>query len=190
MAINASNAGVVKPVLKANGIIYYADANTIDIEDITASVDLSTLGFTDAGAISTDGVTVASNATEPEQYMDFNNNIIDSGEASNAPTITFTLLEVLSKNAASLVYSDSSITDGVGDQWTEITGTENPSNKMLVIDTRIKNNLVRYIFEEVSFSSRGDTSFTNDSLFGWEVTYAVLAGATGTSEKRLLSKIE
>ena len=188
MAVNTAMGGIQKPIEKSRGILWWAEAGTIDVESITSTVDLSTIGLTEAGGVTTDGVTFAANAEDPETYLDWNGNTFDSGEATSAPSIAFSVLEVLNANAAKLVFAGSAIksTDGV---VTSITGTGNPGNKLIVLDTRIKSKRVRVILPECSFASRGDDSYANDALYSWEVTYNILTGPDGFDIKRLFSDI-
>lgn len=190
MAIDTSKGGLQKPISKTTGILWYADAGDVALSAIDASSDLSTLGLTEAGAVTVDGITMAANSEEPEVYLDWNGNAFDSGEAVSTPSVTFALLEVLNADAAKLVFDENSLTiDGVTGALEGITGNSNPTNKMLVIDTRIKNTRVRVILPEASFASRGDDAYANDALYSWEVTYNILVGTEGVDIERKFSEI-
>lgn len=178
MAINTSQGGIMKPVSSNTGILWYAEAGDVEIDAITATTDLSTIGLTSGGAVTTDGVTLSENPEDPETFNDWNGITFDSSEATSSPSITFALLEVLNKAAAELVYASSAITEA-GGKISEIEGSANPSNKTIVIDTRIKNRRIRAIYPVASFASRGDNVYANDALYSWEVTYNLLADGKG-----------
>ena len=188
MAINSNAGGLQKPLEKSRGILWYADAGSVDISTITATSDLTT-DFTEAGGITTDGITLTSNSEDSETYVDFNGIPFDSSEAVSTPQITFALLEVLSERAAKLVYADAAITAGAGGMVDKIRGTANPSNKTLVLDTRIKNRAVRVIFPVASFASRGDDTYATDALYFWEATYSILADENGDDIIRLFGDV-
>lgn len=187
MAINANAGGIQKPVEKTRGILWYAEAGSVDISTITATSDLSD-DFTEAGAITTDGVTIAANAGDVETYLDWNGITFDSSDATSSPQITFALLEVLSERAAALVYNSSSITAAAG-VLSKVQGTSNPTNKTLVLDTRIKDTAVRVIFAACSFASRGDDVYANDALYANEVTYSILSDSNGIDIVRLYGSL-
>lgn len=182
MAINANAGGLQKPVEKTRGILWYVDAGEVDISTITATSALT--NFTEAGAITTDGVTISAEAGDTETYLDWNGNAFDSSEATSTSSISFSLLEVLSERAAALVFDEAVITATDG-AVTKISGTSNPSNKTFVLDTRIKNTAVRLILPVCSFAGRGDDAYANDSLYSWEVTYNILADENGLDIVRL-----
>ena len=146
------------------------------------------MGFVDAGAISTDGVTLSANTTEPETYQDWNGNVIDASEATSAQSIEFSVLETTREAAAELVFAKSSITSA-GGEVTKISGTGNPTNKVIVVDTRIKNKRHRVILAEASFAGRGDDSVANDALYAWNVTYNALTDADGNDVIRLYADL-
>lgn len=179
MTINTSQGGIMKPVASNTGILWYAEAGKVDVETITATAALSTLGLTSAGAITTDGITLAENPEDPETFDDWSGNTFDSSEATSSPSITFALLEVLNADAAKMVFSNSAVSSDSDGQVTEIEGSGNPSNKLIVVDTRIKNRRVRAIYPEASFASRGDNVYANDALYSWEVTYNLLTDNNG-----------
>lgn len=184
MAINTSMGGIQKPVASDLGILWYAEADEdIDVESITATSDLASLGLVSAGAITTDGLTLAENPTDPEVYKDWNGVTFDSTEAVSSPSITFALLEVLSEAAAKLVYANGAITATEDGELTSITGSTPPSNKFFVVDTRIKNRRVRKIYPNAAFASRGDEVVGNDGLANWQVTYNLLADAENAVDR-------
>lgn len=184
MAINTSMGGIQKPVASDLGILWYAEADEdIDVESITATSNLASLGLVSAGAITTDGLTLAENPTDPEVYKDWNGVTFDSTEAVSSPSITFALLEVLSEAAAKLVYANGAITATEDGELTAITGSTPPSNKFFVVDTRIKNRRVRKIYPNAAFASRGDEVVGNDGLAQWQVTYNLLADAENAVDR-------
>lgn len=189
MAINAQNGGMMKPVEKSRGILWYAEAGDVATDTITADADLATIGLTEAGAVTTDGVTIESNAGDTETYLDWNGVTFDSSESTSSPTVTFALLEVLGENAAALVYASSAITADEDGNVTAITGTANPTNKTLVLDTRIKNRRVRVVMPVASFSARGDDEYSNEDLYAWEVTYSILSDSQGNDIIRLFADV-
>lgn len=188
MTIKTSQGGIMKPVSSNTGILWYAEVGAVDVDTITATVDLATVGLTSAGAVTTDGVTLAENPTDPEVYNDWNGNAFDSSEATSNPSLSFALLEVLNADAAKLVYEDAAIKETDG-EITEITGSGNPSNKLIVIDTRIKNRRVRAIYPAASFASRGDNVYANDALYSWGVTYNLLSDDKGNDRYQKFATI-
>lgn len=188
MAINTSQGGIMKPVAANTGILWFAEAGEVEVSAITAVADLETLGLKSAGAITTEGVTLAENPTDPETYNDWSGNTFDSSEATSSPSISFALLEVLNPEAAKLVFNSSAIKEA-GGELTAIEGSANPSNKLIVIDTRIKNRRIRAIYPEAAFASRGDNVYANDALYSWSVTYNLLTDSKGNDRYSLYSDL-
>lgn len=183
--INTDNGGLAKPVDKRVGILWYGTPDQEDLDAVTATSDLSAK-FTNAGAITTDGVTVASDAKDPETYKDFNGNTFDSADATATDKITLSVLEMLRPAAMKLVYADAAITANAGgDKIKKISGDANPSDKCFIIDYKIKGTRVREIYRHVTFAKRGDKKLVNDALISREVTYTVLTGKNGNAVEQL-----
>lgn len=176
MSINTKWGGLAKPIKKKQAILYYAEAS--DYETLNTELDTtedvsSITGLTSAGAITTDGMTIAANADEPETYQDFNGNVFDSQEATSSPQLSFALLEYLSTNAAKLVFKN--VQGNEDEEFEEISDLTPPTPKLLVLEFRVKGKKVRIICPECSFATREDEEISNDELISYGVTYNLLA---------------
>lgn len=180
MTVQTQYGGISKAVEKTISILYfcetssYSGATKTSVETNDSSLsDIE--GLTPAGAIHVDGLTIAENAEEGESYPDWSGNIFDFSEGSSSPTINFKLLEVLNANTAKLVFKNvTASVGGEGDELESINGFDNPTDKTLVIDTRIKNKVMRIVLPSNTFQSRGDIALLNDDLTSFEVTYGVV----------------
>lgn len=182
MAKNPALAGIQKNISQNIGVVWWAEAGSVDLSTITGEEsydELETLGFTDAGSISTDAFTIAENVEEGETLVDEGGLPIDNTESVSTPSINYALLEMPSTNASPLVYNDSIIeVDGSGNV-VSITGQNPPSNKALLLITRVKNTKHVIGLPNAAFLSRGDYQYATGELNSQEVTYSILADEHG-----------
>lgn len=179
MTVQTQYGGIAKAVEKTISILYFCETSAYTGETKTNveanTSNLSTVtGLTPAGAIHVDGLTIAENAEEGESYPDWSGNVFDFSEGTSSPTINFKLLEVLNANAAKLVFKNVTAVTGDDEELESINGFDNPTDKTLVIDTRIKNKVMRIVLPSNTFQSRGDIALLNDDLANFEVTYGVV----------------
>lgn len=177
MTVNTNLGGISKAVEKTISILYFTEAaaysgsTKTDVEANTKKLSEIT-GLTSAGGIHVDGLTIAENAEEGESFPDWAGNIFDFSEGSSSPTINFKLLEVLNANAAKLVFKNVT-SSGEGNELSKVNGFDSPTDKALIIDTRIKNKVMRIVLPACTFQSRGDIALVNDDLTNFEITYGI-----------------
>lgn len=186
MTINTANGGLRKAKSKNLSILWYTeDLSAYDtIKGLIAGEEGEQAYpatvfdniLTSAGAISVDGITLASGsgASDPEALTDWNGNIFDyndSTDAAGSGTLDFTLLELSTADAMKIAYSEvNSDTEG---EITYYGGEGNPVDRVFVIETRIKNKLHFTLIPEAKFNTLGDITYANDELASINVTYSL-----------------
>lgn len=186
MTINTANGGLRKAKSKNLSILWYTEdisaydtikgliAGEAGEQSYPASVFDDIL--TSAGAISVDGITLASGsgASDPEALTDWNGNIFDyndSTDTAGSGTLDFTLLELSTADAMKIAYSE--VNTGTNGDITYYGGEGNPVDRVFVIETRIKNKLHFTLIPEAKFNTLGDITYANDELASINVTYSL-----------------
>lgn len=186
MAININNSGLMKSRSQSVGWLSAGPANT-DLSSVTDATAELPAAIKDIGSIEIDSIVFAENFEEGEVFLDQNGNVIDSADGTSKPTISFKMPEILSEIASKMVYDDAIVTDNGEGVITEIDGSEAPSNKCIIMNTRIKGKNYRLILANCSFASRGDQTFGSGAPAVYEVVYNVLTPTVGKSRRILVS---
>lgn len=193
MTINAQNIGLFERIEDGLSTLWYAEANAADVATVKSAVlandtKLSEVaGLTAAGAVATEGFTMAENVSEGEVYNALEADSVARGKSTIAPTIVFSLLEGVTANSQRLVFRNVEA-DSNGNVE-RISGFGSPTNKFFVMEYRIKNNRIRVVLPEVEFISRGDIIIGAEELESYEVTYGISSDSDGDDFVKLTGEL-
>lgn len=174
MAQNAQNVVLAKP--SEEGALFWAPLGTAIDPDPAVALPAACKS---AGYISSDGITRSSNVTEGTEIIAFGGDPVKTSAPTFNPNITFTIWEMLNKDALALAYPEADITV-TGSDFTIKDSLNLPVDKVLVLELLLNGgtHVQRVVMPHASFSTRGDEVYNNEDVAGLEITYNLRKDST------------
>lgn len=176
MANNSANVAVGKP--KVGGGVYWAPSGTEAPTD--ASTALAS-AFVHVGYCSTDGVKISVSPSSTSHSAWGGDEV--ANDVTSAPETTgFTMIE-LNANSQKLAFGADNVTASDED----VTAVHHKlsaftTEVVLVVETIAPGGRIRRtVVPRAKLNSRGDISYTDESLVAYPVTFANLAGSDGST---------
>lgn len=159
-----ANVTVGKPLLA--GSVYHAPVGTALPTAADASLNSA---FHSVGYISEDGV-VWSYSAESEQYKAWGGDVVLDEVTDVEDTAAFTMIESMNSEAAKAYWGDSAVTTGTGTMTINVKEPDMTAHSW-VIDILLRGGGIRRIvMPSAVVSDRGDITYVDDELVGYEIT--------------------
>lgn len=185
MVQNANNVAIKKPATAA-GALFYLPANAAVSSDPSVALPQ---GVKSAGYIASAGFTFSDGQEAGDGVVAFGGDTVVSGTTVSNPTVTFSILEVESKDAMALAYAESDLSGTDGALKLTDSGAT-PSAKTLIMEFALKNGKVeRVVYRNAEFSTRGDRTIDNENPDSIEVTYNIRRDDKGVYKTSQVSDV-
>lgn len=159
------------------GAIYTAPAGTDLPTDATTALSATFKGL---GYIHADGLTNENNQ-EYDDIRAWGGDTVLSLQGDYTDTYNFTLLEVLAATVQEFIHGADNVTTGEGSTMTVTANNKDVPECIVVIDMLWRNTAVRHVIPRAKITERGEVTFVDDDVVGYEVTVTALPDSNGNS---------